>query len=69
MCGGPAFAFLLREVRRVSVNGKNHVAGFVANARVGVCGNVVEKLLAGFGNCFGAVGLSGGDGAEGGEEG
>ncbi len=49
------------------MNRKNHVAGFVANAGVGVGCDVIEKLSARLGNGGGAVGLACGDGAEGGE--
>ncbi len=49
------------------MNCENHVAGFVANAGIGVGRDVIEKLLARFGNGGGAVGLACGDGAEGGE--
>ncbi len=49
------------------MNHKNHVAGFVAFAGVGVGCDVIEKLLARFSNGGGAIDLACGNGAEGGE--
>ncbi len=49
------------------MNRENHVAGFVANAGIGVGCNIIEKLLARFSNGGGAVDLACSNGAEGSE--
>jgi hypothetical protein len=49
------------------VDGENHVAGMIADADIGVRGNVIEELMACFCDSLGAVGLPCCDRAEGGE--
>ena len=49
------------------MDGENHVTGMVADAGVGVGSNVIENLMACFGDGLGAVRLSCCDRAEGSE--
>ena len=53
---GSSFAF--REIRRVAVDVELHVAGFVLDRCIRVCGTVVQQLCDGLGSGFGAFGLS-----------
>ncbi len=50
------------------MNSKDHVTCFVADAGVGMGGNVVKELITGSDDGLCAVGLASGNGAEGSEE-
>ena len=65
---GPAFPSDFREVRGVSVDGKNYVTCMVADASAGMHHNVIEELVACFRNSLGSIGLSCRNCTEGSEE-
>jgi hypothetical protein len=52
----------------IDVSAENHVASAICGAVVGVCGQVVEKLVHGNIGGFSGFGLLGTQGTEGGEE-